>query len=269
MEAGRTDKAFDDLLRERYEGHSMVPDRSLWEDINTHLHHKRINRNTHRIKQLKIAISAVAAILTGVIAYSLIKTADDKPDTQHISEIPGTRPSSVNGNGKIQLLKQNNLRNQEKSGYTDKRTPGKTNPESIKGKTGTSEKNPATNNEYPDQVFDSSFNRPVQVTSSEYHNSISIMNRDIQPGVDNIQPDSISNDSLNINGTITSALPGSMRSEINPSADTIVTVADAIKPVSKLSYQDEMAIPEIDPGLDQPGVSAFSWKRRYPAHFFR
>ncbi len=265
MEANRADKEFDDLLRKRYEGHSKVPDRILWESINTRLYHKKIDRNIHRVKQLKIAISAVAAILTGVIAYSLIKSTDNNPEIQIVSEISGTQPSSVNED---EIMQQNNLKNDEKSGDLNKRTREKINLESLKGITEIDEENLATNDGYLNQVFDSSINHPVLMTSSEFHDTSSIMNRDIQPVVDSILPDNMQPRFLKINEHIASILPDSIAPEKNVSAETMVTIVNAERPVTKKSNQVEMMVPEVDLYLDQPGKLALTDNRRGHSHFF-
>jgi len=252
MGANRTDKEFDDLLRKRFEGHSIGPDRALWEGINTRLYQKRIDSNIHRVKQLRIAISAVAAILTGVVVYSIFKTTDNKPDIQITSEIPVTRPSSENVD-KIETMKQNNLQDEEPVRNLIKSTHEKINPESIKGKKEIIKETLAIDDRLSDQVVDSSSIQPGVMTASEFHDTLTLLNADIQPIVDSILPDQRQSHSSKINEHLASVLPGSLISDMNVTKDTMGIVENTIIPVPEKSSQNTIKFPEVQQSFDQVG----------------
>lgn len=187
MNAGRTDKEFDDLLRKRYEDHTIEPEKALWEGINTRLYQKKIDRNIYKVRQLKIAVSAVAAILAGVIVYSMIRTKDNKPETQIISEIPVKPAPAENEN----LLKSgiNNKINNKRSEYSDKTEQEKFNPESKEKKSGLINETPASSAQFISPVSDSSYNNSVLLTSSEFYDTSSVNKKDIHPIAQIILPE--------------------------------------------------------------------------------
>ncbi len=269
MEADRTDKEFDKVFRKRYESHSIVPDRSLWEGINTRLYQKKIDGNFHKVRQLKIAISAVAAILTGVIVYSLTKPSDNKPEIPIISEVPKTQSSSKNGAEQIQKLKQNNLINEDQSLDSQEGSDSNIFADSVIGRLEVYKENLAINDPSIRQVLDSISKNSVVKEPSEFQNSQASNNKDLQPVVDSILPEYFQPDNLKINEHLATVLPGSIRSATNTSVeDTMLIVVNAIKPATKISTQYEIIMPDVDPDLDQLSELALSGKQRRSTHFF-
>jgi hypothetical protein len=265
MEA-RTDKEFDDLLRKRYEDHTIEPEKSLWEGIDTRLYQKKIDRNIHKVRQLKIAISAVAAIFAGVIVYSMIRAKDNKPETQIISEIPVKPAPAENEN----LLKSglNNKINNEKSEYSDKTEQEKFNPKSKEKKTGLIKETLASSAQFISPVTDSSYNKTALLTSSEFHDTLSIKNRYIQPVTGIILPAHLQARSVKIVELAPSVLPGQIRSGLNKSDDTKETALNSIRRVPEKSNQPELILPEVYRSPDQPGGLITAKNSQRHTHFF-
>jgi hypothetical protein len=92
MDNGRADKEFDDLLRKHYAGHSVEPGEELWEAIESKLYQKKTDAAIHKARQLKFAISSVAAMLAGVIVYSIVTTRENKADLSARSKVAGEQP---------------------------------------------------------------------------------------------------------------------------------------------------------------------------------
>lgn len=253
----RTDKEFDDLLRKRYEDHTIEPGRALWEGINTHLYQKKTDRNIRKVRQLKIAISAVAAILAGVIVYSVIRTEENKPETQIISEIPVTSAPADNED----LLKSglNNKINNERSKYSDKPEQEKFYPELKEKKPGLIKKSLASSVQFMSPVTDSSYKKTLLLTSSEFHDTLSIKNRYIQPVNGIILSDYLQARSVKIVEHAPSVLPGQIRSDIDKSDDTKETALNSIRSVSEKTNQPEPVLPG--------GLTILENSQKHP-HFF-
>jgi len=267
MNTIRTDKEFDDFLRKRYEDHTIEPEKSLWEGIIMRLYQKKIDRNIYKIRQLKIAISAIAAILTGVVVYSLITTRGNKHETQIISEIPVTSAPVENEN----LLKSgiNNKINNKKPEYSDKTENKKFNSESKEKKSGLINETPASPAQFISQVSDSSFNNTVLLTSSEFYDTSSVKKRDIQPIDQIILPKYIQPNTLKICEREASILTGVIRSNLNKSADSKITALNSIRRVSEKSKQPELILPEASyRSPDQPGELTTAENSQRHTHYF-
>jgi hypothetical protein len=252
----RTDKEFDDLLRKRYEGHTIEPDRTLWEGINTRLYQKKIDRNIHKVRQLKIAISAIAAILAGVIVYSWIRTKENKNETQIISEVPVISSPDENNN----LLK---------SDFNDK-IPGEKSVEfnqtAKEIKSVVIKETPVSSAQFIKSIPDSSYNRTVLLTSSEFHDTSSIKNHQIQPFTGIKIPDYIQTCSIKIKELEVSVLPGLIMSNINKSTATRGTDLNDIKGIPVKSNKHELILSDVGRGYDQPveGASADNGRNNFP-----
>jgi len=265
MEA-RTDKEFDDLLRKRYEDHTIEPGRELWEGINTRLYQKKIDSNIRKVRQLKIAISAVAAIFAGVIVYSLFSTKENIPETQILSEIPAASAPAGNDNS---LKSGLNIKlNNEKSESLDKSEQKKLNPESKKKKPGLIKETVASSAQFISPVTDSSYNKAVLLTSSEFHDTLSIKNRSIQPVTGIILPDYLQARSVKIVEHALSVLPGQIRSDINKSDDTNEIALNSRRRVPERSNQPVLILPEAYLSPDQPGGLTTAENSQRHTHFF-
>lgn len=268
MNANRTDKEFDDLLRKRYEDHIIEPEKSLWEGINTRLYQKKIDRNIYKVRQLKIAISAVVAILTGVVVYSLIGTKGNKHETQIISELPGKQASAEKVEGDSLKLSNNNKINVELSADLNKIANNKLNPVSNQKIKEAINETSASFTQFINPVTDSSYNKTALLTSSEFHDTLSIKNRYIQPVTGIILPDYLQARSVKIVELAPSVLPGQIRSGLNKSADDKVTALNSIRRVPEKSNQAELIIPEAYRSPDQPGGLTTAENSQRHTHFF-
>jgi len=232
-----TDKEFDDLLRRRYEDHIIEPEKSLWEGINTRLYQKKIDRNIRKVRQLKIAISSVAAILAGVIVYSIISTKENKHETQIISGIPVTSAPAENES----LLESglNNEINSAKSEYSYKTEQEKFNPESKEKKNVLIKETPA---------LSARFFIPVT-------------------GI--ILPDYLQAPSVKIVEHKQSVLPrGQIISDINKSYDIKLTDLNSIMCVPEKPNQPELRLQEAYRGTDRPGGLTTSENSQRHTRFF-
>jgi hypothetical protein len=268
MDANRSDKEFDDLLRKGYEDHTIEPERALWEGINTRLYQKKIDRNIHKIRQLKIAISAAAAILAGVIIYSRIKTMENKTEIQSISEIPGTPAPAENKDSNLLKLRYNNKINDGNSADLNKTTQGKLNPESNKNKPEFIKETPVLSAQSTKPVPDSSYNHTVLLTSSEFHYTSSIKNKDIKPDTGIILQNYMKAHSLKIIKHVASVLPEIIRSDKNKSIDTKGTTLNAIRRGTEEPNQVELILPEADRAPDQPWELTTAGNGRKHTPFF-
>ncbi len=242
----RTDKEFDDLLKKRYEDHTIKPDRELWEGINTRLYQKKTDRNIHKVRQLKIAISAVAAILAGVIVYSWIRTREIKNETQIISEISVISAPDKNKN--ILTSDLNNKIFDEKTEYLNT-TPNKKEFLAIEETSESSEKSIILS---PDS-YD---NRTALKTSRELKDISSKTNNTNQPATDIKYPYHKQAFSGKIKGLDVSVLSGMVMSDNNRSKDTRkVDLIDIGGMVDK-SDRHELILSDIGYGSDQPVKSA-------------
>jgi len=265
MEA-RTDKEFDDLLRKRYEDHTIEPERALWEGINTRLYQKKIDSNIRKVRQLKIALSAVAAILAGVVVYSLIMTKENKPETQILSEIPVTSAPDPNES----LLKSglNNKLNNEKSEYSDKSAQEKFNPESKEKKPGLIKKTLASSTQLINPVIESSYNRIVLLTALEYHDTSLIKNYQGRSFTDFKIPDYLQTCPIKIKELGLSVLPGLISSNINKPTGTIGTDLNSIKGIPDKSIKPELILSDVVRGYDQPVEETSAANRSKKVSFF-
>jgi len=239
MNAGRTDKEFDDLLRKRYEDHTIEPEESLWEGINMRLYQKKIDRNIHKIRQLKIAISAVAAILTGVIVYSLIGSKENRHEIQMISELPVKQATAEKAEGDLLKLNDNNKLNVELSADLNKTANDNLNPVSNQKITEAINETSASFTQFINPVPDSSYSRVFSLTTSEFHDTSLIKSNDIK-----------------------------LVTDINNSTENKSTVLKIIRKVPEKSNQAELILPETDRGVDKSEQSATSGNGKKQTRLF-
>ena len=73
---------FDILLRDRYEKHTIPPEKELWENINSRVNQKKLNEYLRRIQRLRIAAAILAFTLIGsIILYEIDSNKLDDPVT--------------------------------------------------------------------------------------------------------------------------------------------------------------------------------------------
>lgn len=255
MDDDRINNEFDDLLKKRYEDHTIEPEKALWEDINMRLYQKKIDKNLLRVRQLRVAISAIAAVLIGVFVYFEIKTQKYQPENQPISEIPGT-PATINNTDKnLLILEQNNQTNGKKSDNLNNKTPGKFIPESKENKAKIIKATPSAAAQFFNLISDSSDNHAVLLTSGGINDSSAIKNDDIQPIANIILPEYMQAGSLKIIKPITSVLPGIVRSGINNSVNLQISGSNVITQGPEKSNQANLMLSEVNQGLTQSGGS--------------
>lgn len=73
---------FDDLVRDRYEKHTIPPEKEMWENINSRVNQKKLNEYLRRIQRLRIAAAILAFALIGsIILYEIDSNKQDDPIT--------------------------------------------------------------------------------------------------------------------------------------------------------------------------------------------
>lgn len=106
MDDDRINKDFDDFLKNRYENHTIEPERALWDGINSRLYQKKIDTGLRKVRYLKVAVFSLAAIFAGTIIYFGIITRNDHTENQSVNKITKTiQPSDTT---KDNLLSVNN-----------------------------------------------------------------------------------------------------------------------------------------------------------------
>ncbi|MEA3462751.1 MAG: hypothetical protein U9R49_12770 [Bacteroidota bacterium] len=73
---------FDHLVRDRYKEHKIPPEKELWENINSRVNQKKLNKYSRTIQRLKIAAAILALALIGSVSLYVLK-----PDKQDDPEI--------------------------------------------------------------------------------------------------------------------------------------------------------------------------------------
>lgn len=108
MDEDRINKEFDDFLKNRYEDHTIEPDKVLWEGINSRLYQKKIDIGLSKVRYLKVAVFSLAAIFAGTIIYFGIITLNDHPKNQSINKIAKRiQPSDTENDSLLPVINTN------------------------------------------------------------------------------------------------------------------------------------------------------------------
>lgn len=108
MDEDRINKEFDDFLKNRYEDHTIEPDKVLWEGINSRLYQKKIDIGLSKVRYLKVAVFSLAAIFAATIIYFGIITLNDHPKNQSINKIAKRiQPSDTENDSLLPVINTN------------------------------------------------------------------------------------------------------------------------------------------------------------------
>jgi len=95
MNSSVPNKYFDYLFRDRYKKHTILPEKELWENINSRLNQKALIIYLRKIQRLRIAVTVLAFALVGslvlIVTDLMIQekpTTDLNKQEQSIPDLP-------------------------------------------------------------------------------------------------------------------------------------------------------------------------------------